>query len=109
MLPCEHVTVASSEGVESGDHSGRELMSPTEQENHTDNTEDTTAESRPVTEESHNESTEDEASAARNTTSNTITTNDPEDCIDSHDVNDVVLHTPVQVADETTPSNIPYL
>ena len=108
MLPCEHVTVASSEGVESDDHSDRELMSPTEQENHTDDIEDTTAESRPVTEESHNENTEDEASTARDTTSNTITTGVPEDCIESHDVNDDAdVHTPVQVADETTPSNLP--
>ena len=108
MFPCEHVAVASSEGVESGDHSDRELMSPTEQENHTNNIGDTTTESRPVTEESHNESSEDEASAATDTTSSTIPTGVPEDCIDSHDVNDdVVVLTPVQVADETTPSNIP--
>ena len=110
MLPCEHVTVASSEGAESGDHSERKLMLPTEQENHTNNTEDTTTKSTPVTEENHNESTEDEACTARDTTSNTLTTCVPEDCINSHDVNDDAdVLTPVPVADETTPSNIPYL
>ena len=110
MFPCEHVAIASSEGMESGDHGEKQLMLPAEQENHTNDTEDTTTESRPVTEESHNESTEGEANAARDTTSNTMPTGVPEDCSDSHDVNDDVnVHVAVQVADETFPSNIPYL
>ena len=99
------IRLPSERRVESGDHSASdsELMSPAEQESHS-NVEDTATESRRVV--SHNENTED--GAEDNTTSD-IPTGVHEDCNSSFNIDDDdnATHTPDQVdgADETTPCN----